>query len=388
MMAVPTKTQLVGGGFQDAEGDVLSNGKLIMRLSSDESVPGIGQICSGIDIIINLDSEGNVSVIPPQSVWANNNMLPINSYYRVTGYAADGQLAFGPNNQQVISPGPFDVGTWIPNTVISWFPPPFPPLLETNGTPNTVQSIENLIAGTGITLTADNAGGTTIAASGGGGAVTGSGTTNTVAKWTSSSAIGNSALTDNGSTLTYGGTEVAFSTGANITTDTVSSIGRLHLFGENGNTGAQGGQVSILAGSDGASNIGAELFLSGGSPSSLGNTAGDAELVGGAGSDTNASGGNVYLSPGRGNGTGKNGAVKIYYQSATSVLAPLYLSSVTFANLTAPSVDPITSSTHGALVFCSDAKGPQDSITWGSTAAGSGTGALLRYNGSNWTVVG
>lgn len=42
----------------------------------------------------------------------------------------------------------------------------------------------------------------------------------------------------------------------------------------------------------------------------------------------------------------------------------------------------------GNLVFASDARGPQDGATWGSTAVGSGTGALLRYSGSVWLVIG
>jgi phage tail sheath gpL-like len=43
--------------------------------------------------------------------------------------------------------------------------------LETNGTPNTVQTLLNLINGSNITLTADGSGGVTIAASGGGGSI-------------------------------------------------------------------------------------------------------------------------------------------------------------------------------------------------------------------------
>ena len=46
------------------------------------------------------------------------------------------------------------------------------PTLETNGVANTLQTILNLIAGANVTLTADGAGGVTIAASGGTGTVT------------------------------------------------------------------------------------------------------------------------------------------------------------------------------------------------------------------------
>lgn len=54
-------------------------------------------------------------------------------------------------------------------------------------------------AGAGV-LTSDGAGNLSWAAAGG---VTGTGTTNAISKWTSATALGNSALTDNGTTLSY-----------------------------------------------------------------------------------------------------------------------------------------------------------------------------------------
>lgn len=122
-----SRTQLLGGGFQDAEGNLLSLGYLRLRLNQDEEVTGVGQIAAGIVLTINLDANGDVSTSPVQSVWANDVVTPVNSFYIVTGYTAAGQLAFGPNNQQITSGGvgggTFDTGTWIPNTVLSWFYP-------------------------------------------------------------------------------------------------------------------------------------------------------------------------------------------------------------------------------------------------------------------------
>ena len=129
------KVTLTGGNFQDSEGNVLALGYLTMQLSQDETVLGIGQICSGITITIKLDSNGSVVASPAQAVWGNDVMLPVNSYYRVTGYTAQGQIAFGPNNQQVIGAGPFDVGTWVPNQVVSWTPSLQAPSITVNGTP-------------------------------------------------------------------------------------------------------------------------------------------------------------------------------------------------------------------------------------------------------------
>jgi hypothetical protein len=119
-----TKTQLIGGAFQDGEGNPLSLGYLKMKLSQDASVSGVGNICSGIEITIQLDVDGNVVTSPAQSVWANTGgiLAPINTYYKVTGYTAAGQRAWGTNNQQVAAGATFNLGSWVPNSVISWFP--------------------------------------------------------------------------------------------------------------------------------------------------------------------------------------------------------------------------------------------------------------------------
>jgi hypothetical protein len=171
-MSAPTKVQLIGGHFQDLSGNVLANGYLRMFLSSDELVTGVGFICSGVFVQIQLDSAGSVASstsTPPaanQFVWGNDQMAPTNSYYRVFGYAASGQLAFGPDNQQVIgNGGTFDVGTWIPNSVISWQPPIQPLTLEVNSVLAGSQTLLNLNAGSGITLTDNGSGQVTVASS-------------------------------------------------------------------------------------------------------------------------------------------------------------------------------------------------------------------------------
>lgn len=168
-----TKTQLIGGAFQDGEGNPLDLGYLKMKLNQDASVSGVGNICSGIEITIQLDANGNVVTSPAQSVWANTGgvLSPINTYYRVTGYTAAGQRAWGPNNQQVGSGATFNLGSWVPNSVISWFPTilqPQPLTLEVNGTPNEDQGLLNLTAGTNVTIIDQGAGEVLISASGGG----------------------------------------------------------------------------------------------------------------------------------------------------------------------------------------------------------------------------
>jgi len=188
------KVMLTGGNFQDCTGAVLANGYLTMKLSADEEVND-SLVCSGIEIRIQLDANGNVVSSPAQSVWGNDQLSPVNSFYKVTGYTVQGQIAFGPNNQQVIgSGGTFDVGSWVPNHVISWVPSPQPLAIEVvgtafssqtildfvntgnviftdlgngqisasssnslalkvNGTPNSSQSVLNLISGKNVTIT-------------------------------------------------------------------------------------------------------------------------------------------------------------------------------------------------------------------------------------------
>ena len=69
-----------------------------------------------------------------------------------------------------------------------------PITLQTNTVNNSSQSLLNLVAGSGITLTNTSGGNVTIASSGG--PVTGSGSTNTIPIWTSTTALGDSPLRD------------------------------------------------------------------------------------------------------------------------------------------------------------------------------------------------
>jgi hypothetical protein len=161
--------QLIGGSFQDVQGNPLAAGYLTMELSQDEETND-SLICSGITITVPLDANGSIITSPPQYVWGNDQMLPVNSFYKVTGYTAEGQAAWGPCNQQVIgSGGTFDVGTWIPNQVIVWVPSPQPIAIEVNGVALSSSTSLNLTAGTGITLTDEGGGTLQISSSGGSG---------------------------------------------------------------------------------------------------------------------------------------------------------------------------------------------------------------------------
>ena len=166
-------TQLTGGNFTDSEGNVLANGYLTFQLSQDGNVAGVGNLCSGITVKIQLDSTGNVAglsstpSVPNQYMWANSNISPINTYYKVTGYTSEGQRAWGRNNQQVAAGSTFSLSSWVPNSVISWFPNPQSLSLEINGVAASSQTVQNLEAGTNIEITDEGNGNIQIAASGG-----------------------------------------------------------------------------------------------------------------------------------------------------------------------------------------------------------------------------
>ena len=159
-----TKVQLSGGYFQDAEGNLLSGGYLTFVLNQD-GVVNTSQICAGIKVIVHLDGYG--AIIAGQYVWGNDQMSPANSFYKVTGYTANGQIAWGPNNQQVTgNGGTFDTGSWTPNSVISWTPAIQPLELQVNETLNVDQNLLDLHQGANITLTDNGLGRVTITATG------------------------------------------------------------------------------------------------------------------------------------------------------------------------------------------------------------------------------
>jgi hypothetical protein len=150
-----TRTQLVGGLFQDANGTVLNAGYLIFELSQDSQVTGLNtEVCAGVKIRVPLNTSGSIVNTAGEKyyIWGNDDLLPINSFYIVTGYTASGQLAWGPNHQQVTSGTTFDVGTWVPDFLTNWQPPLQSPQLETNGVTNGNQGKLNLKNGTNVTI--------------------------------------------------------------------------------------------------------------------------------------------------------------------------------------------------------------------------------------------
>jgi hypothetical protein len=161
--------QVISCPWQDEQGNVLALGKIVFEASGDALVSGSGELCAGIKGSLSLDSNGQVAASPAQYMWPTDQMAPSGITYTVWVYSAEGELAWGPNYNLTVpsGAGSFNICAWTPNSTggssggntggIT---------LQTNGVNNPSQIIENLIAGTNITLTADDAGGTTIASSG------------------------------------------------------------------------------------------------------------------------------------------------------------------------------------------------------------------------------
>jgi len=111
-----TVNQIIGGAFQDIEGNPLANGYLLFELSQDGTANTSTLVCAGRVIRVPLDANGNIKTSPTYSLWPNDVLTPSNSFYAVTAYTSSGVKVWGPNVQQVLSsPSPFNVGAWVPN---------------------------------------------------------------------------------------------------------------------------------------------------------------------------------------------------------------------------------------------------------------------------------
>ena len=133
-----SQVQLIGGAFQSTTGVPLAGGTLTFVLSQDAQVT-VGstteEVCSGIEIIISLDENGNAVTTPPQLIWGNDVLSPANTFYTVSAYSAEGQLAWGPNYQQVTGSPTFNLGGWVPGVInVIGSGNPFIASLTTNGT--------------------------------------------------------------------------------------------------------------------------------------------------------------------------------------------------------------------------------------------------------------
>jgi hypothetical protein len=113
------KVQIIGGPFQDALGNALSNGYLIFQLQHDAVASGTGQIVGNISVKVPLDVNGYIQGTVTGAavfIWPNNVLLPAGGTYLIHAYNASNQLAWdNPQTQSVLNtPSPFNVNVWVP----------------------------------------------------------------------------------------------------------------------------------------------------------------------------------------------------------------------------------------------------------------------------------
>ena len=260
------------------------------------------------------------------------------------------------------------------------------------------------------------------------GGVSGSGTTGTLPVWTGSGAIGNSIVVQNAgsgkllSTATgsasglcsgsineasgsvaWNSTGFVFDPTENANGSTVgfclgsntNGVGFRFRGADTTTTNNVGGPFTVQAGGD-AVTTGAVLSAGGGGGSTekggaagisggSGHLGGDAVVASGGVTAGGTLAGNVALEVAQGSTASNDGVV--YIRSTGSGTSYMYLGTSSFGNLGTPPTNPAYT-TLGALIICTDCKGPQNGALVGSIAAGSGSGAVLYFDTTNWRVLG
>jgi hypothetical protein len=100
-------TQITGGAFQDAAGNPVAFGNLVMLLSQDAKLVTTGKVVQAIRKFIPLDANGNIS--GTQYVIPNDVLVPSGTTYKVWVQKFDGTQVWGPHNETVLSTSPFSI---------------------------------------------------------------------------------------------------------------------------------------------------------------------------------------------------------------------------------------------------------------------------------------
>lgn len=380
---------------------------------------------SGLDInghfVVNVAT--NATLIPAGSHW---NFLVCSSFGALQHAVGRAGVCFQLASAITISGATQDISTQLNAVALPLTYLTSGITLQTSGVNNPSQVLLNLIAGTGISLTTTSSG-TTIATTGGSG-ITGSGAAGTFPIFTASSVLGNSNLSQIGagvlqltlptasnigglcseagqfqinSTAVVAPDGIYFnplgtSSNVELCAATVSSgLGTsIGIHAAQGNSSFGGGSINLEAGGSGSNN-GAQIIVQG-SGSAVGGeaivTAGagltqgaDVQISSGGTTGTGAAG-NINLTTGVGGTTATDGVIYIQSGDVPFHTAYLYLHAPTFSHLTVPPNNPDTGNNNGALSYCQDCKGSLDGVVSGTIASGSGGGANLFYDGTNWRV--
>jgi hypothetical protein len=114
----PATIQLLGGPFQDALGDPLSNGFLIFQLQHDGLAYNTGQIVGNLSVRVPLDINGRIqgtTMGAPVYIWPNSVLLPSGGTYLVWAYDSSNRLVWdNPQVVTVVGSTSFNMNTYVP----------------------------------------------------------------------------------------------------------------------------------------------------------------------------------------------------------------------------------------------------------------------------------
>lgn len=192
---MPVFTTLTNGAWQDAHGNPIAGGSLVLKLSSDAKLSSNGQIAPRY-VSFTLDNSGNLP--GGATVYGNDQLTPAGTFYIAEVLNSGGSRVWGPQNWALVA-GTTDAGTIVPTVIGVSYPNPVllspaaaqagnisvtgtinsnagfllngSPLspgatLQPNGVNNSSQSVLNLTSGTGVSVTNTSGGIDQIALSG------------------------------------------------------------------------------------------------------------------------------------------------------------------------------------------------------------------------------
>ena len=107
------RNTITGGAFEDAQGNVIAYGTLVLRLTVDVALNAAqGFVCAGVLNTIPLDASGNVV---STLIWPTDQMLPNTATYVAWVLNANNAIAWGPHQVQILSsPSPYNLSAWTP----------------------------------------------------------------------------------------------------------------------------------------------------------------------------------------------------------------------------------------------------------------------------------
>jgi hypothetical protein len=120
MTDIYQKTALTGGRFQDSQGNPLSLGYLVFKLSHDSNVAVFGsptgeQVVAGRNTKMYLNMNGSLN--SGYSIWANNILAPSGSFYGVRAFNSSGlEVWSSPQIFQLTYAPTLDIGSVQPVT--------------------------------------------------------------------------------------------------------------------------------------------------------------------------------------------------------------------------------------------------------------------------------